>query len=65
MPYTDLRLSNLFLVILHLLNMKLTGKRKAKLGFHKIEQDRAEGTVYSEPAGLQAGTGGRKPAQCK
>jgi hypothetical protein len=29
--------------------MRRTGKRKAKIGFHKVEQDRAEGTVYSGP----------------
>jgi hypothetical protein len=27
--------------------MRLTGKRKAKVGIHKVEQDRAEVTVYS------------------
>lgn len=29
--------------------MRRTGKRKAKVEVHKIEQDRMEGTVYSEP----------------
>lgn len=29
--------------------MRRTGKRKAKAGFHKVEQDRVEGTVYSGP----------------
>jgi hypothetical protein len=30
--------------------MRRTGKRKAKSGrVHKVEQDRAEGTVYSGP----------------
>jgi hypothetical protein len=29
--------------------MRRTGKRKAKRGVHKVEQDRAEGTVYSGP----------------
>lgn len=29
--------------------MRRTGKRKAKAGLHKVEQDRAEGTVYSGP----------------
>lgn len=31
-----------------------TGKKKAKGGFHKVEQDRMEGTVYS---GLDFGAG--------
>lgn len=29
--------------------MRRTGKRKAKNGVHKVEQDRTEGTVYSGP----------------
>jgi hypothetical protein len=29
--------------------MRRTGKRKAKTGIHKVEQDRVEGTVYSGP----------------
>jgi hypothetical protein len=29
--------------------MGRTGKRKTKIGLHKVEQDRAEGTVYSGP----------------
>jgi hypothetical protein len=29
--------------------MRRTGKRKAKIGLHKVEQDRTEGTVYSGP----------------
>lgn len=29
--------------------MRRTGKRKAKSGVHKVEQDRVEGTVYSGP----------------
>lgn len=29
--------------------MRRTGKRKAKAGLHKVEQDRIEGAVYSGP----------------
>jgi hypothetical protein len=29
--------------------MRRTGKRKAKSSFHKVEQDRAKGMVYSGP----------------
>ncbi len=29
--------------------MRRTGKKKAKVGFHKVEQDRMEGVVYPGP----------------